>query len=284
MLARLIDSHRALATLGVLSAASIASGQFVGPIPPKPENPPEYVPSAAPPALPAPENEPLAPSIVNRNESGALVPLDTSPEEAALRAYPFKPEVRIRVETSLQSRARDMDIFVRQNLNQVLAAEAMRKKVAGASDFNALFEARDAVAAIRQERLFDRMQRDGAITPQQRVRLDECVRNYEVALKEQFAKDTDGDPTRQAILNLRQTYADSTREHFDALDRQLVIAAANAADAPSRLVLNESQQRLIRAFAAAPIADRTNAFRAFWNAVEPERRDEATTVLFRNAK
>ena len=84
-----------------------------------------------------------------------------------------------------------------------------------------LFAARDVVVALRFERLIDRLERARAITPAQRVRLDETLLSYDKARKQQIDADAGNDPTRAAILNLRQTFADATREVFESLDRQM---------------------------------------------------------------
>lgn len=267
--------------MGAWTAGAFA--QFIGPVPPAPPKREDFVPPPPAPAPDAVENEPLAPSIVKLDDQGRLIPLATSAEEAAVIAYPLKPERRQLAEKSIAARRRDLERFVLLNLDKVLAAYDLRDKVAGASEFNTLFAARDIVAALKQERLLDRLQRDSAINPQQRVRLDEAVRNYEVALKQQFDKDTAGDPTRQAILNLRQTFADATREHFQALDRVLARLAADPQGIAAKAGLDDTQRTALMGISAEPKDARLAAFRTAITSWPVAQREAVLSALASDA-
>lgn len=264
-------------SVGTLSAGAFA--QFIGPVPDAPPKREKFVPAPAAPAPEAVENEPLAPSITKTDTQGRLMPLTTSAEEAAVTAYPLKPERRQLADKSIAARRRDLERFVLLNLDKVLAAYDLRDKVAQASEFNTLFAARDVVAALKQERLLDRLQRDGAINPQQRVRLDETVRNYELALKQQFDKDTAGDPTRQAILNLRQTFTDATREHFEALDRVLDRLAADPAAVAAKAGLDDRKRDALAGLTAVPQDARVATFRTTISQWPSDQREALVTAL-----
>lgn len=209
---------------GVCLAAT-AGAQLIGPIPPATPPTPEYVPPEkrdVPPAqVEVPEVEPPAPSIVEKSESGKLKPLKGTAEEAAVAAYKLDAPRRERVERVAAARKLDLDRFVVQNLDKVLAARKMREKVENASAFDELFAARDVVVALRFERLIDRLEREKAITMAQRVRLDETLLGYDKARKGEIDAAAGNDPTRSAILNLRQTFFDSTGEVFESLHRQM---------------------------------------------------------------
>jgi len=211
----------ALIPLLVLALGSAARAQLIGPIPPATPPTPEYVPPPPGPKVDVPETAPIAPSIVERDDRGRVKALRTTPEEAAVARYPLDDKQREKVSRSAAARQLDLDRFVANNVEKVLAARAMESKVSQAVDYQPLFEARDAVAALRFEGLLERLVRDQAITVVQRNRLEEAVREYDKARKDQIEKDTGGDPTRTAVLVLRQTYEDSTREPFASLEKQI---------------------------------------------------------------
>jgi hypothetical protein len=213
----------AIALIAVMCAARVGLGQLVGPIPAPTPSTPEYVPPEARvmPQVEAPKIAPLAPSIVHTNAEGRLVSPAGTPEQAAVAVYPFDDEQREKIATSTKKRLTDLERFVVQNLDKVLAARRMTERVEGASGFSQLFEARDATAALHFERLIDRLERDRAITLAQRLRLDEALLAYAKARKEEIQKLAGEDPSRTAILSLRQTFVDATRESFESLDRQV---------------------------------------------------------------
>ncbi len=233
----------------LLANTRLAHAQLIGPIPPAPI-PPAAPSSGAPSTVEVkpPPNAPDAPSIIDL-ENGRLKPLATSADEVAVARYPFDDARRARIAASLQSRAADMDRFVIANLDRVLEAEAMAPKVRTAGDFDTLFKARDTVAALRFERPLDRLVRDGAITLEHKTRLDEAVRGYEAARKKQNDADAAGDPTRAAVLALRQTFDDASREPFASLTRQLALLANHLEAVTDSLALRPEQIIARRALA-----------------------------------
>jgi hypothetical protein len=197
-----------------------AAAQLIGPIPPATTPAPAQSTGLAPAEIKPPPSEPDAPSIVE-HDKGRLKPLPTTPDEAAVARYPFEESRRTNIAASLKARSADLDRFVITKLDRVLEAQNLQPQVEAASDFDTLFKARDTVAALKFERPLDRLLRDGAITLEHKTRLDEAVREYETARKKQNDTDAAGDPTRAAVLALRQTFDDATRELFISLERQL---------------------------------------------------------------
>lgn len=205
----------------VLPFAPLAHAQLLPKVPAAPESTPEYTPPPKPPARePAPvQAEAPAPNLVVRAPDGKLTTYDVSLEEAAVRAYAFAPDRRALVDASLEARHRDVEKFVVNNLEKVHAAIKMRAKVENISDFTTLFEAREVAQPLMQERLLDRLQREGAITGSQRVRLDEAVQAFETARREQWKEETGSDLMKITSMVGRQSFVDMTRDAFAALDR-----------------------------------------------------------------
>lgn len=279
-----INRAAAAALMLVLGGATASHAQFIGPVPAKGEPlPPSPRPAA--PSPPAPQDlskddsEPPAPSIVDRDSSGALKILERGAEEEAVARYPFAEDRRAKLLRSIAARDLETDRFVIQKIDAVLKVEAMRERVLAATEFSPLFAARDAVASLRTERLFDRLQRDGAISALQRTRLDQSVREYEKAVRDHFEQQTGGDPTRQAVLNLRQTYIDSTREPLQSLARLLADLQREAANLPTGKdapLGAESRAALVRA-AERPEPERAAAVRAAFDRFSDEEKRAALT-------
>lgn len=215
-----------LAAMVMLVTGSQAAGQLIGPIPAGPDRSTRTDPDAPAPSGPAPvvepaSTEPRAPSIVERDASGRLRPLSGTPEQAAVANYPFDEARRTKILASQAARRQDLDRFVVAKLEAVLEVQRLAPKVRAASDFETLFKARDAVAELRSEKPLDRLLRDGAISLEHKVRLEEALREYDIARKKQIDEDAKGDPTRGAVLNLRQTFDDVASEPLASLERQL---------------------------------------------------------------
>jgi hypothetical protein len=205
-------------------ACAVGHAQLIGPIPPAAPPTPRYIqPESrdAPPRVDAPETEPIAPSIIARDERGRLGPLKGTAEEAVVAAYPFDAARRAKIAASAAARTLDLDRFVIANLDKVLAARRMKGTVEREGELDKLLGIREVTAAVRFERLIDRLERDRAVTLAQRVRLDEALLAYDKARGAQIEDEAGGDPTRSAVLNLRQTFADATREPLASLDRQI---------------------------------------------------------------
>jgi hypothetical protein len=267
---------------------AIAAAQLIGPIPPAP-TPPEPaapVPAAAQPEVKPPPGEPDAPSIVERDK-GRLKLLD-SPEEAAAAKYPFDQDRRSRIAASLKSRAADMDRFVVASLDRVLEAQRLSPEVAGASDFDTLFKARDTVSALKFEHPLDRLLRDNAVSLEHKTRLDEAVREYDTACKKQLDADAGGDPSRAAVLNLRRTFRDVTREPIASLERQLKTLGDNSEAVLDAIPLHDSQReeaaKLRERIAAIPAADaRCLEMLMFWKATLDLEQQRVALIAARNA-
>ncbi len=265
-----------------LAAGAAAHGQFIGPLPPKGEPEPAPgsggtpMPSEPPPKdLSSADTEPPAPSIVDKDQTGALRVLERGAEDEALARYAFSAERLGKVQRSLANRRLEIDRFVIQKLDTVLALEGMRERVLNTTEFGPLFEAREHVAAVRFERVLDRLQRDGAISALQRARLDQSVREYEKALRDHFEAQTGGDPTRQAVLNLRQTYLDATREPLESLGRLLTDVQREAATLPTGPGAPlDARQRdaLIAAAGKADPNERAASVRAVFDTLSPEQK------------
>lgn len=237
-----------LIMLAVLGAATgSAAAQLLPKIPPATPPTPEYVPPPTPPArevAPA-ETAPPAPDLVKRGADGVLVVYDIGLEEAAVRAYPFAPDRQKLVDASIEARKRAVERFVIDNPEKVRAALAVRPKVENIADFNALFAAREAAQPLIQERLFDRLQREGAMTALQRVRLDEAVTNYETARREEWKTQTGSDPMKIAGMVGRQAFIDSTRDALAALDRLVVASIPTLAEDAKTLALTPEQTAVL---------------------------------------
>jgi hypothetical protein len=272
-----MNAHRlCVATLTVPLLALGARAQLIGPIPPAPPPTPEYVPEKAAHAPEPVESAPLAPSIVRRDAENHLVALPNGPEAAAVVAYPFPDVQRTRIAKSTAQRQLDLDRFVVAHVDAVQAARSMRPTVESASDFDTLFKARDTVAALKFDRLIDRLERDQAITMQQRLRLEEALRDYDKARKQEIEQATGGDPTRAAVLNLRQTFADATREPFESLARQVDDVAATWSQTMEKARLNDAQKSELRPVIATIggkeriAADGIEWFRSEFGKLSPE--------------
>jgi hypothetical protein len=231
--------------LASLIAAGAASAQLIGPIPPKPAAPQttEPGPLGPVPEVMPPEGEPRAPSIIERDADGRLKTIDGSPEMAAVAKYPFDAERRAKIAASQSARRADVDKLVVTRLESVLDVRRLLPQVRSASDFETLFKARDAVAALRMEKPLDRLLRDGAITIEHKVRLEEAVREFDTARKKQIDADSKGDATRAAVLNLRQTFEDAAREPLESLDRQLNTLSEQIEQVLPGLTLRDDQRK-----------------------------------------
>lgn len=272
----------------MLAGVPAASAQLIGPVPPKGEPMPAATPSGPEASSPPPrdlskaDSEPPAPSIVDRDDAGVMKMLARGPEEEAVARYAFAEDRRAKVGKSIAARATEVDRLVIEKIDAVLKVDAMRDRVMNATEFGPLFAARDAVAALRSERLLDRLQRDGAITALQRARMDQSISEYEKALREHFERQTGGDPSRQAVLNLRQTYVDATREPLAALDRLMGDLKREAANLPAgngAPFAEPTRGTLIAAAKTSPDALRA----AFETLTDEEKRAVLTFALARRA-
>jgi hypothetical protein len=241
-----------------------ACAQIVPPAPPAKAPEPEYVPPPGPPPI-APvvpdASAPAAPSLVEQGPDGKLKVYDISLDEAAVRAYPLDAQRRLKADQTMMKREREIERFVVENLPKVrIAAEAAAKLDAIAS-FDELFKIKNAATPLAQERLLDRLQRDGAVSPMQRIRMDETIRAYEAARMNEWKALTGADPIKIAQTVGRQGFADSTRDAFKALDRLLVrLAKDDAALSKLSAPPNETAISQLKSAALSGSADRPVAF------------------------
>lgn len=229
----------ALACAVVVMSGVSATAQLLPPVPPRPEPTAEYVPPAAKPAPPK-EPEIAAPVLVVRDAAGKLRTYDLPLDEVAVGLMTLPEESRAKVEKSLAARRAEIERFVADNPEKIRAATSARPKVENIADFNELFAAREAAQPLMQERLSERLLRDGAITPLQRVRLDEGVQAYEAARREEWKETTGSDAMKIAGLVGRQAFIESTREAMSAFDR-LIERTAPTIAADVALLLREEQ-------------------------------------------
>lgn len=235
--------------MAVTASGTPAMGQLLPRVPPAPEPMPEYVPPPPPPVReikPAPE-EPAAPSLVVREADGRLKVYAGSLDEAVVAAYPFDADRRARVDRAAAARRAEIDRFVAQNLDRVIAARKTAPALEDLKDFNQLFAAREVATAVQVERLLDRLVRDGAISSLQRMKMDEAIKAYETERRQDWEKATGTDVMKIAGMVGRQAYTDMTRDALASLNRQVdALAPTLAADAAGLDLKPEQRKALER--------------------------------------
>lgn len=229
-----------------LVPATRTPAQLIGKVPPAPAPSPEFSPPAPPPPPPPPatppEPEKPLPSLVARDAAGKLVRYPQGTERAAIEAFGFDAEVKAKIAASEASRAADLERMVVEKLDKVIEARKVRDTLDQIKDFNEFARIKDVAAPLSSERLTDRLMRDGAITPMQRSRIDQVVKEYEEALKQEWQGQTGSDILKIASLIAREKFTEVTRDALDAFDRKLLAAAPRLAAAEPELALREDQR------------------------------------------
>lgn len=244
---------RSCVMVAALGAGSIHSayGQLVGPIPASPPPAPDFTPPPVPTREIGPGDTTLiAPSIVDLDAQGDLKLIEGLPDLVAVERYPFDLERRAKIRAAIDRRQVDADRFAITHLEQVLKALQMYEGVQQAQTFTPLFEAREVVQTLRYERPLDRLQRDGAISVAQRNRLDAAVRDYEIAVQKHLASQAGNDPTRQAVLVLRNTFNESVAESVRSIERQWLSAASTLEPLAQKAKLPPAALEQVRAASA----------------------------------
>lgn len=206
----------------LLSGPGLAAGQILPPVPPAKAPEPEFVPPPSPPPItpPSPDaSAPAAPSLVQRDADGRLLPPATSLDEAIVERYPLDELRRAKANRSIAKRRGEIERFVVEHLGPIRTAAEAEKRLDSIAGFEELFKLRNAATPLAQERLLDRLQRDGAISPMHRVRMDEAIREYETARMAAWKTETGSDPIKIARVVARQGFTDMTREVFAAMER-----------------------------------------------------------------
>lgn len=253
--------HRSVHPRSVFSAAAILAlaalpshAQLIGKVPPAPAATPEYVPPAPPPPPPPPkpvEPEKPLPSLVKKDDAGKLVRFSHGTERAAVAAFDFDAETRQKIAASEAARAADLERTVVEKFDKALDARKTRESLDQIKDFNEFARIKDVAAPLASERLVDRLIRDGAITPPQRTRIDQVVKEYEEALKQEWQGQTGADILKIASLVAREKFTEVTRDSLDALDRVLLRAADRLEAARGELSLDAAQSGKFDAAVAA---------------------------------
>lgn len=245
---------------GVIAATVAAAGlpahaQLMGKVPPPPAPSPEYTPPAPPPPPPPPkpvEPEKPLPSLVKKDDAGKLVRYPQGVERAAIAAFEFDAETRKKIDTSDAARAADLERMVVDKLEQALEARKTRESLDQIKDFNEFARIKDVAAPLATERLVDRLMRDAAITPPQRTRVDQVIKEYEESLKQEWQGQTGADILKIASLVAREKFTEVTRDSLDALDRVLVRAVDRFDTIRGDLGLDAAQSgKIDAAFASA---------------------------------
>lgn len=253
------------AAVVVLVAPHAASAQMVPKIPPAPAPKTPYTPPApAKPieAKPA-EPEPDVPSLVVREPDGKLRSYDVSVELAALRAVKLPADRQSTVDASLARYRADVELWSLNNLDKVAAAIKARKELESMTSFNQLFAAKEAANALQQENVLERLSRDGAISVALRSKIDQVVREYTDARREEWQKAAGSDVMKIATLVGQQSFAEQTQDALDGLDRLIERSLPTLAEDAAATTLDAAQQaklqELTTQFAAVAPADAAKA-------------------------
>jgi hypothetical protein len=252
---RLARSLPWLSAAALLAVTALpARAQLVGKVPPAPAPTPEYVPPAPPPPPPPPkpvEPEKPLPSLVKKDDAGRLIRYPEGAERAAIAAFDFDAETRQKIAASEAARAADLERTVVEKFDKALEARATRESLEQIKDFNEFARIKDVAAPLASERLVDRLMRDGAITPPQRTRIDQVIKEYEEALKQEWQGQTGTDILKIASLVAREKFTEVTRDSLDALDRVLLRSAAQLESVRGELNLDAAQAGKVDAAVAA---------------------------------
>ncbi|HYE02511.1 MAG TPA: hypothetical protein VD963_04675 [Phycisphaerales bacterium] len=242
-----------LVLLGLMLVPTAAvSAQMIGPIPPATPPTPAYQPPApptpmAPPPRPAPEPEGPLPSIVSRDQAGALIPISTSPEEAAVLALDLPEEARPKVRSGIEAHHREMERRVIENLALALETRRQLATLAEISDFNRFEQITRSLAPIRAAGLLDRLVREQAISPRQRRRVEAVVDEYRQAVNDDITREV-GEGNVQELLPVagRRMVQELAAEGMRALDRVLGRAAERGPALLDGLDLSDEQRTRAR--------------------------------------
>lgn len=219
----------------VLMGACAAMGQIVPPAPEKTPPTPEYTPPPPPPtpkltgpnATPEkPAVETPLPTLVERDDAGALKPLAMPAEEAAVRALKPDEETLKKVEASLAGRRDDLDRLV---IEQVEALAELRTFAAKVDEKTSLDDitktAKKALPFKNFQGVLDRLSREGAIEAQMRSRAQKVAQEYQKAADQELMKGFEHSNTQaMVVVGFRRYLATTVTEAHAALDRQLLAA------------------------------------------------------------
>jgi hypothetical protein len=168
------------------------------------------------------------PSLAVKGEDGKVIKYPQGAERAAVAAYEFDAEARKKITASEGARDAQLERTVVDKLDQAVAAWKTREGLDQIRDFAEFARIKDVAQPLQTERLVDRLMRDGAITPLQRSRLDQMVKEYESALKAEWEAQTGTDVLKIVGLVGREKFEEGTRDALAALDRLLGRAAAGS--------------------------------------------------------
>lgn len=229
---------------GALLLAPAADAQIVPKAPPAPTPTPAYTPPPAPPPVPTkpPEPEVAVPDLVKRDAAGGFLPITGSVELAAIRALELDADRRQRVDAALDTRNAELEKFAIENIEKVAAAHQTREGLKNVTDFAQLASAKDAATPLRQDKLLDRLQRDGAINAMHRSALDRAIARYNEARQRDWETQTGTDVMKIATRVGQQGFTDMTGDVFAALDRLLERAAPSLLNGEHRLTLDKAQE------------------------------------------
>jgi hypothetical protein len=245
---------RLVSLAAVMALALPASGQLIGKVPPAPAPSPAYTPPAPPPppapTKPAEPEKPL-PSLIAKDADGKLKRYPEGTERAAINAFGFDEATQTKIAASEARRAADIRQMVIDKLPQAVEARKTRDSLDKIKDFNEFARIKEVAAPLSVERLTDRLMRDAAITPQQRGRIDQVIKAYEDALKEEWQKETGSDILKIASLVAREKFTEVTRDAMVAMDALLLDAAPRLSGAAEALTIRPEQKPRFDATVAA---------------------------------
>lgn len=237
-----------LVFFAAMALSTVAGGQIIGKVPPAAEPTPEYTPPAPPPPpapAPAPaqppEPEQPPPTLAVMEPNGELRRYPKGAERAAVTLYPFEPAVREKIDASIAARQKELERDAAAKIDQIVEAMRTRDSLETINDIAAFSRVKDVAAPLQSGKLIDRLLRDGAITPMQRSRLDQMVKQYETALKSQWEGQTGEDIGKILGVIARESFTNVTRDMLAAADRLLARAALKAADIKPALNLTSDQ-------------------------------------------
>lgn len=232
-----------------------AHGQIIGKVPPAAPKTPEYVPPAPPPPPPAPkpvEPEKPLPQLAIKEPDGKIRRYPEGAERAAIKAFEFDAQTRQKIADVEARRRADMERLVLEKLDAALEARKAMATIDQINNFNDFDRIKQVAAPLQVDKLTDRLMRDGAITPLQKSKIEQMVKEYETALGNEIRSETGADLPKIVGAVAKSSFTNSTRDSLEALDRLAACASGKFAQLSKECNLTGEQQS---ALGAAPTAD-----------------------------
>lgn len=229
-----------LCLIAALAAATAvpARAQLVPPAPSKTPATPEYqpakpvvppVPSSVrqppPPQTPAEPEKPL-PSLIQKDAAGKIKPLTRPLDEAAVALLELDDPARARVEKSEAARRDEIDRLVIEKIGVLMEVRATMANLPASPDMDMMRTTTlKARAFNNNNKLLDRLIKDGAINPAEKTRAAAIAREYADARKQEIVGEVGHDVMKMVTPAFVMTIDESLAEANLSLDRMLSGAA-----------------------------------------------------------